>query len=131
MRYTDLLESPRSAGPEADTSNHLGQPYPRHVRLIIRLMPSVYKELDLELRHGGPDATIGIHFASVRFTEPYDAEGRISQSCRNWIIMMVRDAALALGLSMCLVFAEDDVVYPEENGDLVIGAKAPQGGLRL
>lgn len=132
MRYHELIETRRmpltTAASPIRTAADL---YPSSIPLIIRLMPCVYRELTLKIRHGGPDADISIDSARVRFNAPYDDEGRLSPSCRNWIIMMVRDAALALGLSMCLVFAEDDVVYLEENGDLVTGAKAPKGGLRL
>lgn len=145
MRYHDLLETrrsrrrtlaalraPSSLGPEVMQD----APATKTVGLVIRLVPAVYRELSLRIGHGGPDGMIDIDDAWVRFPEPFDEEGEISQHCRNWIIEMVRDASMESGLSMCIVFergtseCKADVIYVW-NGDLVIGGRPPEGGLRL
>lgn len=99
------------------------------IPLVIRLLAAVYRELDLRIGHGGPDAMIDINDAWVRFPEPFDETGDISEGCRNWIIEAVRDATMRTNLSMCILFQSGPIYVWE--GDLVIGGKPPEGGLRL
>ncbi len=118
--------------PRVEEKNTTSKPtrYPRFVRLIIRLMPAVYRDLDLGITHGDPDAYIDINEAWISFPEPYDTVGDLSEDCRKWIIEMVRDAAMELGLGFCILF-DDGPIYVRTDGDLVIGGRAPEGGLRL
>lgn len=138
MRYRDLSEvrrhRPRTTAPSLIGSTvgaevmH-GAPGTKAIKLIIRLIPAVYRELDLRVGHGGPDAMIDINDAWVRFPEPFDENGDISEHCRKWIVEMVRDASIEIGLSMCILFATGPIYVWD--GDLVIGGRAPEGGLWL
>lgn len=113
-------------------SNEPRNPRPCHIDLVIRFMPAVYRKLPLRIGHGGPDAQVGIEDAEIHFPYPYDAEGEISQDCRQWIIECVGDVAMKLGFAMCVVFKKKtDIVYFKANGDSFEGSKAPSGGLWL
>ncbi len=92
-------------------------------------MAAVYRHMPLRVGHGGPDAQIGPHDAAVRFPAPYDQAGRISEDCRRWIIESVADAAVKLGLRMCVAFSDDDIVYLQSDGKSFAGERAPLGGL--
>ncbi len=128
MRYYELETCPsvRFARPMS-----LAEPFRANVRICIRVMPSVYRWLDLELQPGAREALIGLQGASVAFPEPYDANGVLSGACRHWIIMAAREAAHEFGYAFAVVFGPEDVVTALPSGELIISEVPPSGGLLI
>lgn len=129
MRYHELASDIAPSLPQRPLI--LPEPFRSDTKLVIRLLPAVYRWLDLSLEHGEPDAEITVASAYVRFPEVYDADGVLSVGCRQWIIKSVQDEVERLGLSICVVFGPDDAVAVWPGGKLVVTSQPPEGGLNI
>jgi hypothetical protein len=128
MRYPELLGATPSS-PESPLIRP--RSFRGTVKLVIRLMPAVYRWINLTLRAGEPNAKIRIDRATVSHPEVYDSEGALTPDCRRWIIENVHDVVARIGLRICIVFSANDAIYCWPNGVLVIAPKPPEGGLLL
>lgn len=126
MRYSEIAFSSCTHAPE-DVQPR--SPYPCHLGLFLRIEPFVYRRLNLAIGHGWPDYVIEETVATIRFPEPYDATGNISELCREWIIDCMRCAAPKLGMRMCVQFKLGDYAYVDESGDDHWSPTGPSGGV--
>jgi hypothetical protein len=128
MRYHEL--SKPNVPPPARPLRHARQS-DGEIKLVIRLLPSVYRWRHVDVLKGEPHAEIGVDTARGSHPQPYDHDGELTRGCRKWIIEAVHDAVERLGLSICIVFAEDDAIYCWPEGVLVVSSRPPKGGLLL
>ncbi len=125
MRYSEIAFCSCAHPPEEVEPR---SPYPCHLGLFLRYGPFIYRRLNLTIGHGWPDSLLSVTVAGIRFPEPYDADGNISELCREWIIDTMRSAAPKLGMRMCVEFKMGDYAYVDESGDDHWSPEGPSGG---
>ena len=122
MRYHQIQESDQPSNSDRTDTD---------VKLVFRLMPAVYRWLDLDIREGKPEAVISMEGANVGFLDPFTDDGSLSTECRGFVIAAVRDEVERHGRSICIVFGVKDAVYVWPGGKIEVSAEPPSGGLRV
>jgi hypothetical protein len=130
MRYHELSEATAPTTP-SERPKLQPRPFDADIKLVIRFVPAVYRWIDLSLSTGKAHTDIGIDKARVSHPKPYDGNGALTQECRKLIIEAVHDAVERLGMSICIVLAQDDAIYCWPDGVMVVSQRPPKGGLSL
>lgn len=120
MRYHQLEVGKQPAPPETPD-----------VKLVFRLMPALYRWVDLRIREGKPEAAISMERANIGFPNPFTENGFLSTECRGFIIDAVREEVERQGRSICIVFGATDAVYVWPGGNIEMSAEPPLGGMRV
>lgn len=97
--------------------------------IVVRLMATVYQREDIDFRVGEPAAEIHARRSFVQHPEPFNADGSLTEGCRQLLVDTLLAASVRLRFRMCVVWEADSSTYAEPDGSVVHRRGRPTGGV--
>jgi hypothetical protein len=98
--------------------------------VIRRVMSAVYQRIEVVFGAEKFQASRkAIHIVTAHY--PYDDDGKPTTEARSALIDSLKEITRSSRFRMCAVFAENDSVYVEPDGQLNLSMEAPSGGVSL